>query len=702
MTKKAKEDQVLHSKRFNEQFDHAWLKLGDTSKLFVHDMFGDRTDEDIESPHLHLLNAIRQPENFGFTCKHILNKELLPFQLAILRELWIRPFPLLIGSRGFGKTFLLSVYCILRSLLCQGTKIIIVGAAFRQAKVLFEYCEEIWNNAPILRDMCGGETRTSGIRHEIDVFKLKIGESVIIAIPAGDGSKIRGLRANICICDEFASVNEEIFENVIQGFAAVSMSPAQRAKFVARRRAMKDAGILEEDDEPPAVPGMNSNQTILSGTAYYGFNHFARYWKRWKSIVESRGDYAKLEEIYEGDVPAKLNWKDFSVIRVPYTVLPEGFMDEKHIAKAKATLHRAQFQMEYGAVFPVDSNGFYRRALIEQCVVGNPIRPVHHPDCGEVLFSAVMRGHPNRSYVIGVDPASEQDNFSIIVVELWPGHRRVVYGWTTSRQRFNVKMKRKQSEGEDAYYDYAARKIRDLCRLFPCVRIALDSQGGGVAVMEALRSSKNLREGEKPILPIVDRDDPKDTDSMVGDHIIEVCVFSRAEWVAWANHGMKKDMEDGVLLFPAIDSVQLGIAHVEDRMTGRVQVTREGEVPLHDTLEDCVLEIEALKDELATIVHSQTGATLRDRWDTPETKLPGGKKGRLRKDRYSALLMANAVARAYQAAPTGPRYSVMGGFAHEMVGKHVKTIDMPVTPHQNPSWYTTVTECPGYGAIVRR
>ena len=37
----------------------------------------------------------------------------------------------------------------------------------------------------------------------------------------------------------------------------------------------------------------------------------------------------------------------------------------------------------------------------------------------------------------------------------------------------------------------------------------------------------------------------------------------------------------------------------------------------YDTLEDCVMEIEELKDELSMIVMTQT-STGREKWDTPE------------------------------------------------------------------------------------
>ena len=46
----------------------------------------------------------------------------------------------------------------------------------------------------------------------------------------------------------------------------------------------------------------------------------------------------------------------------------------------------------------------------------------------------------------------------------------------------------------------------------------------------------------------------------------------------------------------------------------------------------------------------------------PEIKLPGNKKGRLRKDRYSALLIANMVARTMSKTPSTKFYEPVGGF----------------------------------------
>ena len=94
---------------------------------------------------------MKKPKYFQWTVKRLLNIELLPEQVVILQELWTRAFPMYIASRGFGKSFLLSVYAILKCTLIPESKIVIVGAAFRQSKVIFEYMDTIWRNAPYFK-----------------------------------------------------------------------------------------------------------------------------------------------------------------------------------------------------------------------------------------------------------------------------------------------------------------------------------------------------------------------------------------------------------------------------------------------------------------------------------------------------------------------------------------------------------------------
>lgn len=648
-----------------KKIDEAWLGLDFIeTDLFNPTSILHNSEDDF---HLRLTWLMSRPEYLSFTSQYLLNTHLLPSQALIINELWNRKFPLLIASRGFGKSFQLALYSILRAIMLPKRKIVVVGAAFRQSKVVFEYMETVWRNSPMLRDICDSN---SGPTRDVDRCTMRINESIITCLPLGDGQKIRGQRANDIIADEFASIPRDIFENVVAGFAAVSADPIQNVKRLAAQKKAKELGveIIAED----APKDQKDNQIILSGTAYYDFNHFASYWKKWKAIIKSKGNYAKLKEIFNGeDPPENFDWTQYSIIRMPYELLPPGFMDADQVARSKATVHAGIYQMEYGACFTRDSQGFFKRSLIESCVISKD-NPIKDSQNNLINFEASLIGDKNKKYIFGVDPASEVDNFSIIVLEVNPDHRRIVHCWTTTRSEHKERVKRGYSNETD-FYSYCARKIRDLMILFPCVHIAIDAQGGGVAVMESLHDQDKMKDGELPLWPTIDENKPKDTDDERGLHILQMCQFANYDWLSEANHGMRKDFEDKILLFPYFDSISLGLSNSEDSLKNRI----------FDTLEECVMEIEELKDELAMIQMTQT-ASGRDRWDTPELVVGTGKKSKMRKDRYSALLMANMAARILQRTPTQEIYNFYGGFATG--GHSSKTKEEKL--YSGPSWFS--------------
>ncbi len=1024
----------------NKSFDDAWLGLGDLQSLSIpQNPLIHRTENEIENPDLHLIRLLRNPEYIGATCKMLFNIELHPIQMLILQEFWIRAFPMYIASRGWGKSFLLALYSILRCIFYPGTKIVIVGAAFRQSKIIFEYMETIWRTSPILRSIFNGND--DGPRRDVDRCTIRLGDSWAIAIPMGDGclvadsmvmygdgfgylgdlfdssytkeldtvnnclvwdntkfekslskryngfkptikirshkgyylegthnhkikiydganvvwrrldqirigdqilidpntrwhngstnvspdeayalglmigdgswtnkyrlrfttqdpelvkslekgtglnfyqcgdkvhynhdsiknttkwkdrwgfgltytkdkylpknilssnkdvmssclrgifdtdghvqgntskggmgitisltntskklvdqihfillhygiistilvrnrnkkwntiyellitginvkkfndqigfglnrkqealnffisqkqrwlshekfidgyfldqivsidsdhnftydievessheynanglcvhnSKIRGLRAHIIIADEFASISPDIYETVVSGFAAVSASPIQNVKEQAKRKALTEAGLWNSDLE--VLHTKMGNQAIISGTADYGFKHFASYWKRYKAIIESRGDIHKLQELFKGEIPDNFNWKDYSIIRIPYELIPTGFMDDKQVSRAKATIHTSIYNMEYAACFVNDSEGFYKRSLIESCVSSNT-NPIS-VDGKEIIFDAVISGNPNHQYVYGIDPASEQDNFSIVILEIHPTHNRVVYCWTTNRTNFKDRQK-KGLINEHDFYGFCVRKIRNLMKSFPPARIGIDAQGGGVAIEEGLHDPLKMEPGESLIWPIIDYNKSKDTDAQQGLHILELIQFARADWTSQANHGLRKDLEDKTLLFPRFDNLTLGLAlDAEGKSIIDSELSN-----IYDRLSECVLEIEELKNELTTIVMTQTsnGPNARDRWDTPEVKLQNGKKGRLRKDRYSSLLIANSIARQHQKMLQPVNYDIIGANARNAMGNKGVL-------YKGPEWFTSAVNEDIYGGIYRK
>ena len=220
----------------------------------------------------------------------------------------------------------------------------------------------------------------------------------------------------------------------------------------------------------------------------------------------------------------------------------------------------------------------------------------------------------------------------------------------------------------------------------------MDAQGGGVAIEEALHDPSKLEEGEHVIWPIIDPNKSKPTDDQAGLHILELVQFARADWTSQANHGLRKDLEDKVLLFPRFDNLTLGLALDKE---GK-DILSADLSPIYDTVSECILEIEELKNELTTIVMSQTstGPNARDRWDTPDVKLPNGKRGKLRKDRYSSLLIAKMIARQIHRTLQPISYDVVGG-------NRVDIVDSKVQMYKGPAWFTDGANDDIYQGVYR-
>jgi hypothetical protein len=213
---------------------------------------------------------------------------------------------------------------------------------------------------------------------------------------------------------------------------------------------------------------------------------------------------------------------------------------------------------------------------------------------------------------------------------------------------------------------------------FPCVAIGIDTQGGGHALIEGLSDKDKMRpeHAETAILPIIEDKKDKETDKMPGQHIIHPINFASAEWNSEANHTLRKDMQDKFLLFPEFNQLTLAITSRQDEIKFKELRDKVGETQAlksYDTLEDSVMDIEELKMELSTITVSRTPSG-REKFDTPEVKLGTGKKGRMRKDRYSALLIANMIARnSYREIPK-PTYNSVG----TVIGEYKIDKDQPM------------------------
>ena len=381
-----------------------------------------------------------------------------------------------------------------------------------------------------------------------------VGNSQVFFLPLGNGEKIRGQRANIVVADEFGSQNEAVFETVVRGFASTrSGGVFNSVVHAAKEKAMKDLGLTIPQEEKNVQKLRNqlaSNQLILSGTPSYQFNHFYKYFKLYRGIILSGGDKTVLSKDFPELAEAfdDINVEDYAIFRLPYDRVPEGMMDKTMISQGRITMDPTIFNMEYGCLFPGDSEGFFLASYLH-----NATCPITGP-FGAIDFSVLRNGQGDRRYVMGIDPAAEDDNFAICILELNDNYRGVVY--TINRKDFEkLRGKGLIDEGIKDYHTFCIKHIRDLIRRFNIELICLDASGGGVHVKEGLKDPDKMNPSDEAILDIDDETNFNDK----GRRILKVIQFSDAKWRKDAHYGLRKDILDKILLFPSGDEADFAI-----------------------------------------------------------------------------------------------------------------------------------------------
>ncbi len=565
--------------------------------------------------------------NLGLAAKYILNVNLLPFQLVILNELWTKRFPILTMTRGGGKTFILAIYSCLRALLNQGSKIVLVGANFRQSKLIFEEIERVYRHAPLFQQCCTKPPTNQPARSF-----CRVGESTITAIPLGhDGHTIRGLRATHILADEFASIPEEVFQVVVRGFAAVTKDPHKQVMDIYKEKLLARKGL-----DIDLLSSRQSNQIVLSGTAYYKFNHF---YKTIQAYYELIANEVMTQVENKDGIIEKMDYRDYSVISIPYTAMPPGFMDIAQIAQAKLTMHPILFKMEYMAEFAGTTGGFFPMLDIENSTAGNSIKNEDGTLAlvgGEAVlnpyFSIELEAEPDAFYVMGADPARETDNFAICIIKITKdGQYKIVYADAWNRKEWG----------------YSVRRIRELIKKFNIQRVTIDKGGGGTTIEDLLKDTKYIEKGEVPIFNIEKEED--EAQWFHGQNILEVKDFSDYTWYRSANYSLQGDIHHKRIMFPA--------SYVDESIYNKYHF-KESEI---DKVFD---EVQAMRFELAQIERTMKGSN-REHFDLPDEQMKQAKeKGIMdRKDRYSALLLAAHAARDFHGyGDWAEKHEYTGGF----------------------------------------
>jgi hypothetical protein len=423
----------------------------------------------------------------------LLNIRLSDIQKVVLRAMWNKNYVMSIVCRGGGKTFINGVFACLKCMLYPGHRVGLLAPTFRQSKFMFDECDGLWKRSAIFQNATIKKPTHQSDNCYIE-FKSVAGKpgSKIQAVPLGDGTKIRGSRFFSIICDEFPHIPPDIFNMVIRPMAATVADPMENVERVQREKAMLAAGLLSEGD----LEGKKAaNQILITSSGYFTFNHMYDLYCVYK------------REMLEGN-------EKYAVFRIPYDLLPEGFLDEDNITSARKEMSGLEFSMEYEAAFIPDTDGFYKASLLETCK--------------DRSYSPQVVGTPGKSYILGVDPARSEDSFAIAVVEV-NNPARIVHALEYQKETF-PKM---------------AQVLEDLCMSFNVQSIYMDAGGGGLAIKDILAENHRSLPGG----PILDPEDEAHQQK-AGRHILTMCNFG-TEFISDSNFAALRLLEHGEILFPS-------------------------------------------------------------------------------------------------------------------------------------------------------
>jgi len=151
-------------------------------------------------------------------CKDYLNLDLKLFQKILLYLMFNFNFFMFIASRGLGKSWLTSVFCICKACLYSKCKIVVASGNLKQATQIIKYIDDMRKDCECL------DRSISYLNDKPNTAKIEFWNGSTITVVASN-SGARSGRANVLIVDEFILVDKNTINTVLRKFKANPRSP---------------------------------------------------------------------------------------------------------------------------------------------------------------------------------------------------------------------------------------------------------------------------------------------------------------------------------------------------------------------------------------------------------------------------------------------------------------------------------------------
>ena len=267
--------------------------------------------------------------------EEVLGIHLKLFQKILIWAMMHYYYFMFIAARGMSKTWLTSLFCVVRCILYPGSKIVVCAGTLKQANgVLLKIQDELMKHSTFL---CS-EIEKCNIGQNDATIMFKNG-SWITTRTSTDNA--RGARANIIVVDEFRMVDENILNMVIRKFLTSPRQPGYLNK--------KEYSHLQE-----------RNKEIYMSSAYFKSSWA---WKKLQAYVVNFFD----------------DTKKYFVCGLPYQLsIKEGLLSRDQILDemSENDFNELAFTMEMGAMWFGDTGSnlfkfeeFNKRRKIKYCLL---------------------------------------------------------------------------------------------------------------------------------------------------------------------------------------------------------------------------------------------------------------------------------------------------------------------------------------------
>ena len=599
--------------------------------------------------------------NVAAAVEHTMGVKLFPFQEVIIKSMLQKDYVLGILSRGIGKSFSTAIYAGLEAMFTPNCRIAIISKTFRQSRLLFQTLEDISYK---IEASLFAECMTGRPSHGSDQWTMKFDNgSVIMALPLGDGSKLRGFRFNCIIIDEMLLMPEHVLKEVIMPFLSTNANVDKRAEAEEIYDQAMEAGLITREDYEQIQnnhPLFRNNKMIGLSSASYQFEYLYRLYTDYISKIKSGTSDGK-PLLKDGSNKLEGN---YAVFQMSYDIAPKGLYNKSLLEKSQSEMSKAQFAREFGSQFTDESSGYFNAQRLEACTI-----PTGSYPCAQ------LKGKEDSKYVLAVDPnASESDTsdfFAMVLFRIDDGGRFTqVHTYGVAGLKYGDHIK---------YFHY-------LMTNFNIEFIVMDN-AGGIQFVRACQESKTFQDSKIKLDTITDinldegdvaleqqelRKLSKEYNKAKGK-IIYFQKFS-SDWLRQSNEDLQFSVDSGVIRFAseisAIDA-EFQKAQKVDIDIDKLTFTGEENTDFLGTkIEDDYEKLDKTKrrrakqidfiehqEFLMTLTRRQIASiepTVSQNGNTMQFVLPKNLqnqkgKNRARRDLYTAVLMANWIVKKYNA-----------------------------------------------------